>query len=392
MNKEKYEMIINMYNEKQINREEFDTLINELIKNLKTPLREFYKLYSYLWDSFYSVPKDMRSYLYDNALIIIESDLISNNEKNIIKCSIVNASFGDYNYDLAETYATDLINESYDDYKIYLELARYYTKTRRYGLANKLFQDALRLSSLDIVENDYEDYQKIVNKEKKEYLPATKENREIYNEFMKSLDIVVEELLNKKPEKIKREDYPTPKEHIIPDFTSFVAFDVETTGVNHNMDSITEIAAIKVVDGKIVEEKDFLFQELVHSYGRRIPSNVEKLTGITNEMVKDAREIWDVFKDFVDFIGDNILVGYNCMTFDSKFLVRAGRISNIVINNEYFDVLRLSRMFKSYHKSEKLTLVEVGKALGIENPQAHRALADAITTAKVYMKFYEITK
>ena len=133
-----------------------------------------------------------------------------------------------------------------------------------------------------------------------------------------------------------------------------------------------------------------MFQELVHPYKKSIPKVVENLTGISNEMVKDSKEIWEVFPEFVDFIGDNILVGYNCMTFDSKFLVRAGRLSNLIINNKYFDVMHMARKYKNIINSKNMTLVEVGKALDIENPQAHRALADAITTAKVYLKMKEM--
>ena len=190
----------------------------------------------------------------------------------------------------------------------------------------------------------------------------------------------------KQPEKIKVGEYPLPIEYIQPDFDSFVAFDVETTGIDHSKDAITEIAAIKVVEGKLIESKEFIFQELVHPYKKSIPKNVEDLTGITNDMVKDARKIWEVFPDFVDFVGDNILVGYNCMTFDSKFLVRAGRLSNLIIENKYFDVLHMVRIYKNIFIADNMTLVQVGKALGIENPQAHRALADAITTAKVYLE------
>ena len=220
-----------------------------------------------------------------------------------------------------------------------------------------------------------------------------KENQDKYCIFIKTLGINVErKLMFKKsqPNKIPVGEYPNPLEHITPNFNSFIAFDVETTGIDCSKDSITEIAAIKVIDGVINEKKEFLFQELVHPYKKSIPKNVELLTGITNEMVKDSKKIWEVFSEFVEFIGDNILVGYNCMVFDSRFLVRAGRLSNLIIYNKYFDVMHYAKKFKNILNSNNMTLVEVGKALGIENPNAHRALADAITTAKVYLKLKEI--
>ena len=225
-------------------------------------------------------------------------------------------------------------------------------------------------------------------------MPSNNDNKEMYAHFLEKIGLAdAKALLGvKQPEKIKVGEYPLPIEKKIPDFNSFIAFDVETTGIDHSKDSITEIAAIKVVNGEIVEKKDFIFQELVKPYKKKIPKNVEELTGITNKMVAECRNIWEVFPDFVKFIENNVLVGYNCMTFDSKFLVRAGRLSNLIINNQYFDVMHLVKKYKKSLDTENMTLVQVGKALGIENPQAHRALADAITTAKVYLKILELNR
>ena len=111
------------------------------------------------------------------------------------------------------------------------------------------------------------------------------------------------------------------------------------------------------------------------------------MTGITPDDVKDAREMWEVTPDFLDFVGDNVLVGFNCMTFDSKFLVRAGRYSNVIIENKYFDVMKYAGQFKTELGLEgKISLEDLAEKFNIENPNAHRALADAITTAKVYLK------
>ena len=98
--------------------------------------------------------------------------------------------------------------------------------------------------------------------------------------------------------------------------------------------------------------------------------------------------MWEVFPDFMDFAGDNILLGYNCNAFDSRFMTRAGRYSHIEIRNPYFDVMRYARRFKRELdiESKGMTLTAVSETLGITNPEAHRALADAITTAKVFLK------
>ena len=224
------------------------------------------------------------------------------------------------------------------------------------------------------------------------YMPSTNENKKKYKEFMKTLNKEVElpVIREKAPEKISKSDYPMPVEKTEAGFKTFVAFDIESTGIDHTKDSITEIAAIRVVDGQIVETQKFIFQELVHPYKVKIPENVEKITGITNEMVYTAREVWEVFKDFAAFIKDDILVGYNCMAFDSKFLRRAGRLSNTIITNEYFDVMKYVKKFEKVLNYDSKTLTNISNLLGITNPNAHRALADSVTTAKVYLKLLEI--
>lgn len=81
-----------------------------------------------------------------------------------------------------------------------------------------------------------------------------------------------------------------------------------------------------------------------------------------------------------------MLVGYNNAQFDNRMLIRAGRYSFTLISNEFVDVMPQAK--------EKLVLDDyklntVSESLGIKNPQAHRALADAVTTARVYLKLWE---
>ena len=68
-------------------------------------------------------------------------------------------------------------------------------------------------------------------------------------------------------------------------------------------------------------------------------------------------------------------------------MVRAGRYSGIIIENKYFDVMKYAvRMKKKIGITKKTTLENIANMFEIENPQSHRALADAITTAKVFLK------
>ena len=393
MNIAEYRGIIDLYRNKEISRDDFENKINDITNDIESPLKEFYRIYCYLYNNNYVVPKDKRNYLIDNALIILENEKINESQKSAIKCAIMNACFSECKYKIAENYANDLLNDSSEDIIILRNIADYFTKTRRYEIAGNIYKKIIKTNDENVLK-DYEVYCNIINHKRKPYMPSNNDNKEKYANFIEKMGIANEKTLFgiKQPEKIKVGEYPLPIEKKMPDFDNFVAFDVETTGIDHSKDSITEIAAIKVVNGKILEEKDFLFQELVKPYKKKIPKNVEELTGITNDMVSECRNIWEVFPDFARFIENNVLVGYNCMTFDSKFLVRAGRLSNLIINNQYFDVMHFAKKYKDKFDTENMTLVQVGKALNIDNPQAHRALADAITTAKVFLKLIELNK
>ena len=100
----------------------------------------------------------------------------------------------------------------------------------------------------------------------------------------------------------------------VPDY---VVFDLETTGVSCNSDEVVEISAIKVIGGEVVDE----FTTLVNP-GRPIPYNASMVNGITDDMVKDSPFFEEALSDFLEFVGDAVLVGHNIHTFDMKFLYR----------------------------------------------------------------------
>lgn len=380
-----------------IEYEEYREIINGIANNYETPLKEYCIIMSNI-KKYYRVPKINQNYLLENAYVCLESDLIGNKEKNIIKTLLLETYYKNYLFDNAESIAEDLKDEMLDELSLYT-LGDYYMITRRYDIAESLLENAIMICHDESTMNFLTDKLVDCNERRKgrlnggkaEYMPASNENKKKYKEFMKTLNKEIDVVIREKaPEKISKNDYPMPIERTQPGFKTFVAFDIESTGIDHTKDSITEIAAIRVVDGEIIESQKFIFQELVHPYKVKIPENVEKITGITNEMVYTAREVWEVFKDFASFVKDDILVGYNCMTFDSKFLRRAGRLSNIVIKNEYFDVMKYVKNFERELNYDSKTLTNISNLLGIQNPNAHRALSDSITTAKVYLRLLEL--
>ena len=160
----------------------------------------------------------------------------------------------------------------------------------------------------------------------------------------------------------------------------FVIVDIETTGLYPNMHKITEISAIRYQNKKIREE----FTTLVNPQ-RHIPSFITSLTGITDSMVKDAPKIDKVMPEFTEFLGDKTFVGHNAW-FDMKFLdYNAMKHIKKGLDNPVLCTCKLARRLTPYLYSKKLGVVS--KHLGIENPNAHRARADALTTAQVLERF-----
>jgi DNA polymerase III subunit alpha, Gram-positive type len=94
----------------------------------------------------------------------------------------------------------------------------------------------------------------------------------------------------------------------------YVILDIETTGLCKHYDKITEIAAIKISNGKIIDE----FQTLINPKCT-IPNFITKLTGINNDMVKNSPTIEQVLPNLFKFIEDEIIIAHNA-TFDYGFI------------------------------------------------------------------------
>ena len=165
---------------------------------------------------------------------------------------------------------------------------------------------------------------------------------------------------------------------------TYCVFDTETTGFDpRKNDMLTEIAICKVKNGEIIDE----FTTFINPE-RNIPKEVQELTHITEEMVKDAPTIEEVFPKILDFFGDSILVAHNA-DFDINFLQffaeklgYSERFNNLII-----DTLMIAREIYYYLPNKKLgTIVE---DLGIELEGAHRAINDTRATAKMFIRMCE---
>ncbi len=166
------------------------------------------------------------------------------------------------------------------------------------------------------------------------------------------------------------------------DTSNMCVFDIETTGLSSINDMITEIGAIKVRDGNVVET----FSQLINPE-RPISEFITNLTGITNEMVTDKPKINQVINSFNEFIGSSVLVAHNA-TFDIGFIREQMRLVNLELENPILDTLELARTIFPSLKNHKLD--SLAKHLDVNLENHHRALDDAQATKDILFKTLEI--
>lgn len=165
---------------------------------------------------------------------------------------------------------------------------------------------------------------------------------------------------------------------------TFVVLDIETTGVHYlDGDKITEIGAVRIKNGKIVDK----FQTLVNPEVK-ISEEITKLTGIDDDMVKDAPTFNKVVPDLFKYVDGAYIVAHN-IEFDYKFIKFMAKDTGYVFKNEGIDTLSFARETIPGLKNYKLNTV-CGK-FGIEFLH-HRALSDAHATAKMFLELVEIKK
>lgn len=158
----------------------------------------------------------------------------------------------------------------------------------------------------------------------------------------------------------------------------YTVIDLETTGINPNTCEIIEMAAVRVRNCEITERYSVLVKP-----ENPIPSEVEGITGITNEMVRDAPGCGEVIRDYLDFIGEDIAVGHNIKSYDAKILRRfTEKYLHADFSNELIDTLHFSKCCDISPDNYRLTTLSA--YFGIPHPDAHRALGDCIANQKIY--------
>uniref|UniRef100_UPI00405790F5 3'-5' exonuclease n=1 Tax=Agathobacter sp. TaxID=2021311 RepID=UPI00405790F5 len=164
----------------------------------------------------------------------------------------------------------------------------------------------------------------------------------------------------------------------------YVVIDLEMTGLSAKRDKIIEIGAVRVRDGKVTET----FETFVNPKCP-IPERVTELTGITNEMVKDAMAEDDALKKLFAFLGEDVLVGQN-VGFDYSFLKQWAVNKKYPFEKKACDTLKIAR--KLLPAEQPKNLEALCAYFHIERRRTHRALDDAMETAQVFEKLKEITE
>ncbi len=172
---------------------------------------------------------------------------------------------------------------------------------------------------------------------------------------------------------------------------TFVALDIETTGLEFAREDIIEFGAVRFVHGEPVERISQLIRP-----GKPIPENIQRITGISNEDVANAPPFEQVVDNILAFIGNAPLVVHN-VSFDLPFLeyhIRkvkgeslfwdSREVTYQFLRNQKVDTVLLARMY--FYFLPGFSLNQVAEFFGISNPQAHRALSDAEVAGQLLLR------
>ncbi|MGI6738495.1 MAG: PolC-type DNA polymerase III [Christensenellales bacterium] len=153
-----------------------------------------------------------------------------------------------------------------------------------------------------------------------------------------------------------------------------VVVDFETTGLNTKIERITEIGAVKIADGRIVDT----FSSFVNPE-KPLSQEIVNLTGITDAMLKDAPKAGEILPEFLEFVGNSPIAAHNAK-FDAGMLYSELKRLNMRFDGTILDTLAMAQ--KLYPELPRYRLGTLCRHLGVSLKNAHRAVNDAKATAK----------
>ena len=215
-------------------------------------------------------------------------------------------------------------------------------------------------------------------KREKEFQEGLNQARASFNRRMQEVDTAIAAIPG--AEKYRLAETQTEasfKKLNITEFTSisksrYVAFDLETTGLDYGSDAIVEIGAVLVENGVITQE----FHQMIDPE-RPMPYEASAVNHITDDMLSGQPKIHQILPAFLSFVGDDVLVAHNAL-FDMRFLAQACMVNRLRIPIVFFDTMNLARYWP---EAEDKKLISLASAAGIQIDEAHRALSDARAVA-----------
>ena len=167
------------------------------------------------------------------------------------------------------------------------------------------------------------------------------------------------------------------------DALNFVVFDTETTGLLPQQgDEIVQIAAIRIVNGRIIENE--IFDTLVHP-GRAIPPASTEVHGITDAMVAGAPDVPEALRRFHRFAEGCVLVAHNA-PFDMQFLRRREDALGLRFDHAVLDTVLLSAVVFGQHEVHSLDALAHRLGVTIPEEARHTAIGDALATAEAFVR------
>ena len=167
---------------------------------------------------------------------------------------------------------------------------------------------------------------------------------------------------------------------------SYVVIDIETTGLDVARSAIIEIGAVHVRNGAVSGRfQTFLTPEPYQS----LSPFITNLTGITDDMVMEAPDIETILPQFLEFVGDAVLVAHNA-SFDVSFIEQNCRYQDITPDFTSVDTVAMARILLPTLSKFKLNVVANALHISLENH--HRAVDDAGATAEIFVKFVEMLR
>lgn len=165
----------------------------------------------------------------------------------------------------------------------------------------------------------------------------------------------------------------------------YTVLDIETTGLSPKNNEIIELSALKIRNKEVVREFSVLVNPDCH-----ISSFISNLTGISDEMVKDAVCIEEALKEFIEFVGKDKVIGHNVM-FDLNFIKEKAMLH--LHRKTWFaclDTMKISRELFPFERHHRLS--DVASRLNVVQEGAHRGLVDCYSTYRCFEKMRDINK